>query len=136
MATGPDLSTARLAVEALMDDTCTITRDAEGFSDDVLDPVTGRLAPPNPDTTSVYTGRCKVSPGGTQPSEREEGGSDVHARTYNGSVPWDAPMPAVGDLLTVASSHRDPQLVGKSFRVQSVAVSTFLVSRRMQLELR
>lgn len=148
MATGPDLSVARVVVEALMDDTCVITRDEEKFSDDVLDPVTGRLTPPTPDTITVYDssttgaegralgGRCKVSPQNTQPSERLEGGAEVNARMYNGSIPWDAPMPKIGDLLLIASSYRDPQLVGKTFKVQSVEVSTFLVSRRMQLELR
>lgn len=136
MATGPDLSVARVMVEALMDDTCTITRDPEQFSDDVLDTVTGRLVPPNPDTISIYEGRCKVSPQRTQSSERQEGGVDVYARKYNGSIPWNSPMPVIGDLLLITSSYRDPQLVGKVFRVQSVEVSTFLVSRKMQLELR
>ncbi len=136
MATGPDLSSARAAVEALMDDTCLITRDVEQFSDDVLDPVTGVLVPPAPDTINIYSGRCKVSPEGVQPSERREGGVDVYARTYRGAIPWGSPMPQVGDLMSITSSYRDPELVGKVFRVKSVAVSTFLVSRRLELELR
>lgn len=131
-----------------MDDTCTITYDSSGTRDDVLDDVTGALVAPDPDTVTVYDdttvgdggrdlgARCKVSPLRIDPSRSQEGGLDVQSRAYQGSLPWDAPAPEEGALLTVTSSRRDPDLVGKEFIVRGVGFSTFLVSRRLVLELR
>lgn len=146
--TGPDLNNARAAVERLMDDTCTITIDAQGAGDDVLNDADGSLTPPDPDASTIYddttTGdggralgaRCKVSPAGLAPQTIIEGDVDISQRVYNGSIPWDAPMPPVGGVLKVTSSRRDPQLVNEEFQIRSVVVSTFLVARKMQLVLR
>lgn len=131
-----------------MDDTCTIIRDSQGTADDVLNTVTGSLVPPAPDTVTVYDGatlgdagrelggRCKVSAADPATDVRRQGGVDIFETAYNGSVPWDAPMPAIGDVLTITSSRRDPELVGQEFRVTAVGVSTFLISRRLRLDKR
>lgn len=147
--TGPDLSFAREQVEALMDDTCVIFLDDEGTEDDVLDEVTGELQPPADDTANVYDettlgyedrpleGRCKVTPqGNDNPRYRNEAGEILSTRWYNGSIPWDSPLPVEGAILRVTSSRRDPELVDQEFRVREVVVSTFLVARRMVLEFR
>jgi hypothetical protein len=119
--TGPDLTTARQAVENLMDDTCTIYRDVEGTADDGLDPETGELLLPDPDADLVYAGRCKLAP--TLPG------------AYSCGLPWDSPEPAIGDVVTVDSTRRDPDLVGKTLVVRDVLYSTFLVSRKLTLEI-
>jgi hypothetical protein len=147
-ATGPDLSTAREAVEALMDDTCEISWDAQGVGDDVLDEETGDLLAPDPDSGLVYDattlgdggrelgGRCKVASIGRDPRTTTEGGVAVLTGLYNGSIPWDAPVPPVGATFKITSSRRDPDLVGQEFIVKDVAFGTFLISRKMTLEIR
>jgi hypothetical protein len=115
----------------------------------VLNPATGELEPPDPDTTVVYDdatigdggrglgARCKVTPKSeARPIVTLEGGTQVLPRYYDGSIPWDAPAVYPGDVLTITSSRRDPQLVGKSFRVRESLTSTMLVARRLVLELR
>jgi hypothetical protein len=134
--TGPDLTGARAAVERLMDDTCTISSDPEYTADDTLDEETGELLRPAPDAATVYDGPCLVSAERITPSSSAEGGTTIETRVYHGLLPWNAPVPVVGSLLTVTSSRRDPELVGKVFIVRGVAFKTKLVSRRLALELR
>src|SRR5688500_2162192 len=119
-----------------MDDTCTITHDAQSTQDDTLNTTTGALAPPNPDTVVIYTGRCKVSPMGASTAVAAEGGQPIRPRAYRGSIPWDSPMPSIGAILKVTSSRRDLELVDQEFIIMDVMQSTFLVSRRMVLERR
>lgn len=131
-----------------MDDTCAITRDAPADDAEDLDPDTGILYPPIEDDGVVYDdlstgiggrelgGRCKVAPLGYQDSSDEQGGHDIYAQTYQGSIPWDAPVPQRGDILTVNTSRRDPALVNAQFTVRKVLVTTMLVSRKMVLERR
>lgn len=146
--TGPDLTVARQAVEALMDDTCEIVHDPQGVADDTLNTVTGELNPPAPDDTTIYDattlgedgrelgGRCKVTPMTRDPRSTTEGGVAVRTGLYNGGLPWDAPIPPIGAVLTVKTSRRDPDLVDQEFVVKDVAFGTFLVSRKMMLEIR
>lgn len=129
-----NLTTAQRAVEALMDDLCIITHDV-GVTDDAFDEATGKHVPADPDSTMIYAGPCKITPaGGT--SSGSEGGATVLATRYRGSLPASSPPVPVGSLLRVTSSLRDVQLVGRVFRVTGVAASTFLVQRRLELELR
>lgn len=118
-----------------MDDTCVITHDASGPGDDVFDQDTGTLTPPAPDTVELYDGRCLI--------RREsvgkvilEGGAYVGDRDYVARLPASTPEVPRGATLTVTSSRRDPQLVGKVFRVLEVSIGTFLIARRVTLELR
>lgn len=134
--TGPDLESAREAIEALMDDTCTIHRDSEGELDDDLDLITGVLARPVGQPVLVYDGRCKVSKSAVQMKYSEEAGRAVPVRAYTGGIPVDSPLPAEGDILTVTSSRRDPYLVDQGFRVTEVVTSTWAVQRKFGLELR
>lgn len=133
--TGPDLSVAVSAIEALMDDTCVITVDS-GVDDDVLNEASGELVEvgaPEP----LYSGRCKVAPAG-QDRDRQviEGGRKIAVREYRGSIPLDAPVPPRGAILVITSSRRDPELVAKEFEVKDVIMSTFAVQRKLSLELR
>ncbi len=146
--TGPDLSTAVEAIEALMDDTCVIDRDPDAELDNVLDTVTGALTRPEGHPFRVYdettTGeggrplgaKCKVTKSNTQMKYSQEAGRAVRTAAFMGAIPVDSPMPWEGDILTVTSSRRDSELVGLTFRVGEVVVSTFAVQRKFELELR
>jgi hypothetical protein len=147
--TGPDLTTAREAVERLQDDSCIITRAGAA----VLNQVTGKMESPAPAT--IYNaaslgeggrsladkdgtgGRCSINyPSNTQPSYREEGGRQILRSVPEARIPLDAPLVLEGDILTVISSRRDPQLVNQSFRVSDVVEKSMVVSRRLVLEKR
>lgn len=132
---GPDLSVAVGAIEALMDDTCTITTDT-GVDDDVLNPATGVLAPVGAPAV-IYDGKCKVAPAG-QDRDRAimEGGRSIGVREYRGSLPLDAITPPRGAVLKITSSRRDPELVDKEFEIKDVIMSSFAVQRKLALELR
>lgn len=131
-----------------MDDTCEITWDPEGVEDDTLNTATGELTPPNPDSGTIYdastlgdggralSGRCKVSAIGRDPRTTTEGGVAIRTGLYTGGLPWDAPIPPIGSILTMKSSRRDPDLVNKAFIVKDVVYGTFLISRKLMLEIR
>jgi len=130
-----------------MDDTCVIRRDPEGVTDDTFDEDTGELNPPDPDESTIYDadtlgdgdralgGRCKFSPSKSAIPNRQ-GGLDIKVGEYNCGLPWDAPVVEIGDVVECLSSRRDPELVDKQFTVKDVVYSTFLVSRKLLLELR
>lgn len=147
--TGPDLTVAREAVERLQDDACIVTRAGVA----VLNETTGVMESPAP--TTVYSaasvgeggrsladadgtgGRCSVSyPSNARSGYREEGGRQVLDSVPEARVPVDAPLIKEGDIFTVVSSRRDPQLVTKSFRVSDVIEKSMAISRRIVLEQR
>ena len=140
-----DLTYGRTMVETEMVDLCAITRDPQGEEDDTFDRETGEYEAPENDVTIVYdedstgaadralNGMCLVTPENTQPHAGDAGGDPVSANAYKAMLPWDAPMPAVGDTLTITGSLRDEHLVGQDFDVDLVEVSTVLVDRRLRL---
>jgi hypothetical protein len=155
-ATGPNLSTAVAKIEALMDDACIVTYDAEGERDDTLNRTTGAVAHPGSDSSTIYNkdtvgtagrsladtdetgGKCKVSPASQSDiaSLVTEGGDQQTTQFYKASLPVDSPVLPEGAVLTIVSSRRDPELVDKVFRVREPRFSTFTVSRKYLVELR
>lgn len=148
--TGPNLAPARVAVERLMDDSCEITRPNLGTG--TLDEASGKILSPTPtviynQTTTGEGGRsladaenlggmCSTSrPDRRQASFHESGGRIIGNASPIGKIPVDAPLIKVGDLYRITSSRRDPQLVGKVYRVAEVIFSTYSVSRRLVLEI-
>ena len=114
-----------------MDDTCTIVR---GSTPQVLDGDSLELV--SDPAAEVYTGRCKFG------RKSAQGGNEgwTHAKaafvTYAFSVPADSVPPEVGDRVTVTSSRRDAESVGRVFVVSDVPeLSTLLVSRKFDAEL-
>lgn len=125
-----DLTAARVTAGTTLTATCTITRDAEGHGDDVLNTTTGALVPPDPDTATVYAGACTVRPvSRLQPSE--EGGADVYRYLYRVLLPITV-EPDIGDLVSVtaAGDDGDPSLVGRTLVITEVAYSSRAVLRR------
>lgn len=141
--TGPNLAPAKRAVEKLMDDTCTITVDEHGVLDGTVDQDTGRLVKRDPHPGLIYDGPCKVRSEGLVSGTHgaPEGGSTINPRIYTGAIPLDidgvlTPEIPVGAVLVVTSSRRDPELVGKEFRVGETRYGTMVVSRKFVLEFR
>lgn len=128
---GPDLEAGRLAVEALMDDTCVIARPAPDGSKDVeLDPVT--LKPlPGQDATTLYDGPCTISPADTTAQESTVGGQAQTTTRYKLKLPInDSPADLLtGDQVTLSSSRRDPAAVGRTYLVSEETTGTMSVSR-------
>lgn len=147
MAPFPDVTHARDVVERLMVDECVITRDPKGHDDDIFDTGTGKYFRPVDDDDIIYdstttgfegrslNGKCKFSPQQNRSDlPREEGGRPEITRTYDGSLPWDAPEIKPGDLFTIVASARDPNAVNKTMVVLNETITTILVQRRITLE--
>lgn len=129
---GPNLATAKTAVERLMDDTCTIIRPAT-TGEMLLSQETGELAASlgNPRIV-IYEGICKVK---LKSSNRfTMGDSDEAKRRYEGSIVLEADPIQVGDLWEHTSARRDDQLVGRTFKVVEIVLSSFAISRKVTLE--
>lgn len=137
---GPDLSAGQQAVEALMDDTCTV-RDFVDPSLWVTDPETLRLTVP-PGTPVVYDGgKCKFKPLGVSLGGRAtEGGQQLAVDQFKLDVPLGSPVFVEGQAVTVDSSRRMPAAVGETFVVKgplprTMAVQqSFVVERRKRVE--
>lgn len=131
-----DLTTARAAVATILVDTCTVTLDAPGADDDTLDQTTGVLTPPDPDTTTLYTGACLVRPADNVPRVVSEGGVAITATLYEAVLPYSADVIPPGAVLTLTASSWDAALVDRSFRVRETVVSSVNLRRRLLLEAR
>lgn len=125
-----DLAGPRATAEATLTATCTIRLDAEGTADDVLNTTTGVLVPPDPDTTTLYSGACTVRP---TAAERvgEEGGVVLYLHTYRLLLPI-AAEPVIGAVATIDSvdDSGDPALVERDLLITEVAYSSRAVLRR------
>lgn len=133
--TGPDLSTAKAAVEALMDDTCRITRDLA--SDDSLPDYVTLRSSKGSGPIPFYDGRCKIKDlTNGKSSTRFEGKKEYAVALYELDIPLDsAPALHRGDVVTMLTSRRDPGLVGRVFRVTEPVYKTFAIQRKALLEL-
>lgn len=122
-STGPDLSFAQEQSEALLDDRCDITRST------VTGTNTSTLALTTSDSTVATDAHCSVR-------HSREAVVRVGDRVadYEMRVPLDTAEIQRDDLVTITASRRDPQLVGKVFRVVEVVQKTFAVTRLCYLE--
>ncbi|MER6127883.1 DUF6093 family protein [Streptomyces sp. NPDC001795] len=137
-----DVEGARRVVDRILDDKLEVWRDSASRTDDVLDETTGRLVPSAPDEELVWDGLGSVMPLGrpalTQPVS---GALAVEPPTtdYQAVLPVDAPVLRRDDVIRVAGSvrpegARDPQLVGRRFRVSDEAVGTYSVVRIVRVQ--
>jgi hypothetical protein len=137
-----DVEGARRVVGRVLDDKLEVWRDRAGRTDDTLDEATGRLVPPRPDEELVWDGLGAVMPFGrpaiTQPVS---GAVTVEPPTtdYQAVLPVGAPGLRRDDVIRVAGSirpggPRDPQLVGRRFRVSDETVGTYSVVRIVRVQ--
>ncbi|MFB7500404.1 DUF6093 family protein [Streptomyces sp. NPDC056161] len=133
---------ARRVVSRVLDDRLEVWRDSAGRTGDVLDETTGRLVPRASDAELVWGGLGAVMPFGRPAITQPVGGSAVvepPITDYQAVLPVDAPVLRRDDVIRVAGSARptgprDPQLVGRRFRVSDEAVGTYSVVRIVRIQ--
>jgi hypothetical protein len=124
------LPALRAAAERRMVDSCTITHPAAGLG--TFDDDTHTYAPPT--ETPVYAGRCRVQTrDGLVAADRNVGERQITVLRFEVHVPLVATGIAVDDLVTITAA-RDPDLVGRRFRVTASHAKTDATARRLQCE--
>jgi hypothetical protein len=137
-----DVDGARRVVGRVLDDKLEAWRDSAGRVDDTLDEATGRLVPPKPDQELVWDGIGAVMPLGRPAITQPISGSmavEPPTTEYQAVLPVDAPALRRDDVIRVAGSvrpggPRDPQLVGRRFRVSDETVGTYSVVRIVRVQ--
>jgi hypothetical protein len=124
---GELLIEARAAAEALMVDTCTITRQG----DPTTDPDTG-VVTPDPDT--IYAGRCRVQQARAVGQRTDTGQVSVVMLRLELQIPTSVTGVAEGDDVVVDTSVHDPDLPGRRFRVRDLAHKSHASARRIGCE--
>lgn len=117
----------RSAAESLMVDACTIHRQGELFTD--FD--TGVVSPV---MALVYEGVCKVQQTIAQSSNPSAGGHSFTVQDARVDLPVLAGPFLVGDVVTVAASVLDAQLVSRRFRVVELFHKSFATAQRIRVE--
>lgn len=118
------LASGRAAAEALMVDTCTVTR----VTGQALDEDTGAYV----DTTStIYSGKCRVQVRNAATAALPLAGErEVVAFMLELQIPMSAAALAVGDKVTITASTHDTNLVNRVFRVRELFHKTHATARR------
>ncbi|MEU7640945.1 DUF6093 family protein [Streptomyces sp. NPDC039016] len=137
-----DVDGARRVVGRILDDKLEVWRDSGGRADDVLDETTGRLVPPAPDELLVWDGLGAVMPLGRPAITKPVDGAvsiEPPPTDYQAVLPVGVPVLRPDDVIRVAGSvrpggPRDPQLVGRRFRVSDEALGTFSVVRIVRVQ--
>ncbi|MEU0722876.1 DUF6093 family protein [Streptomyces sp. NPDC006140] len=137
-----DVEGARRVVGRILDDKLEVWRDSAGRADDVLDETTGRLVSPVPDDVLVWEGLGAVIPLGRPAITRPLSGAVAvkpPTTDYQAVLPVEAPELRPDDVIRVAGSvrpggSRDPQLVGRRFRVSDETVGTYSVVRIVRVQ--
>ncbi len=126
-ATGATLR-GRAAAEGLMVDACTSSRP--GGPAHTTDPTTGAVSY---GSAPLYSGKCRVQmmTGVRGDNLLRAGERSIVVQSAIISLPIDAPVHRVDDLITVTASALDPQLISRVYRVEDVTHKTYLTARRL-----
>lgn len=123
---GQTLTDGRALAEALMLDSCTITR---------VDPdvpfTTDANGVDHPTLLTVYAGRCKVQASKAQEANPETGGQVFTVQRYELHVPVGGYAPQVGDVATIAAATFDEYLAGQKLRVESLLHKSMATAYRL-----
>lgn len=132
MGTAESLERARARVELkVLLDHCVITLDPDGFSDDSFDRATLTWTRPPDDDALIYSGPCSIRSEAAHLTD--EDGNDVVSSTWIGKLPLlDSAAVRNGAILLVDDS-RDPEMIGRTFKVDQVYGGTFKVLRPLRL---
>ena len=114
----------RVSAEALMVDTCTVTR-ATGTT---FNDTTGRTGST---TATIYTGACRVKAYDTQAQTPVAGDREWTVYPYIVSLPIAAAEVQVDDVITITDAALDPQLIGRAFIVVALSHKTHATARRL-----
>lgn len=128
MSVAAAIDAGRVAAEALMLDTCTITRPGAGKG--TWNEGTGTYDPPAP--TTVYAGKCKVQTRDVQVATPDVAGREAYV------VEWTLHLPVVGsegvrqgDAAMITAAAFDAALVGRTVIVQGPHLGTAKTARRL-----
>jgi len=113
---------ARL-IEALVD-ACTIQHPTSIATNTTTGATT-------PTYSTVYTGPCEMQ-GSMSPSAQEVAEAHLAVLAPTLKVPIAVVGVVEGDLVTMTSSRNDPELVGRTFRVQGPSHKSNATARRFQ----
>lgn len=117
----------RAAVERLMVDSCTITRQTIASTD----PETGQITY---NTTAVYSGKCRVQQKAPAARPHQLGEASVWLQRLELQLPMSVTQVASDDLVAITSSTLDADLVGRTWRVRELSHKTHETARRHQIE--
>jgi hypothetical protein len=121
-----DYSSGKTFIEGFMVDTCTITRDPKGRTDDTFDPMTGKVTSPTPPVV-VYTGKCNAKGATTVPSYLAGVESDMPK--YKILLPISVINIRINDRLTVTNAVNDTYLLNRILKIIDVTGSVNRVYR-------
>lgn len=122
------VAAGRARALSIMVDSATITRSATTFTNQDTGARTQSV-------TTIYTGRCRIQqqmPGSASASEPGE----AHLLMLQLSVQLPMSVQGVqpGDIVTITASQMDPELVGRTFRVNALSHKTHGTSRRLAVQ--
>jgi hypothetical protein len=119
----------RAAAEALMVDSCTVTRNAAGPTfNETTGAYTGGA------TSTIYTGACRVKPRDNADRVVQFGEEAVSFWPFLVSVPMSVDDVELDDFVTITASALDPALVGLVLRVRQVQAGSHITARRLSCE--
>lgn len=124
---GPVLLRGRRAAEDLMVDACTITRTASVSTNSETGAVTRT-------TTTVYTGKCKVSINSKTARPDNVGEDQLFLFRVQLQLPVSAVGVQIDDQALITSSVNDVELAGRTFAIRETAHGSFITSRRLMAE--
>jgi hypothetical protein len=116
----------RRSSEAIMKDTCRITRSG---GRPVYDPETEQTTVPTPST--VYEGKCKVQQTSMTSQTTEAGSQVVELYATRVDVPMSVVDVKVDDDIEIVTSLLDARLVGAHSRVDTVLSKSYATARRL-----
>ena len=116
----------RVEAEAIMYDTCIVSRPGEPFTDD-----DGIVTTP---LVEVYAGKCKVQTTVAQAASPVAGGHVFTVENLQLHLPVATSL-NTGDTATVTASLLDPSLVGLTFRLVELARGSQRTAARWNVEL-
>lgn len=129
MSRASAIERGRTAAELGMVDACTIRRRSTGGT---TDPDTGSptvaYLSPNP-----YAGKCRVQQAQASANQQDVGEDNLLLLRLEVQLPMTVVGLEVGDEITITSSARDPDLVGRLFRIHDLAHKTDATARRVQV---
>lgn len=138
MLTQAEIDGMHLTSASALPDTCTITRPS---GEPTLDTVTLDLDPAG--SVTVYAGICRVRPRESEEQDSQVGDLHETLSPYVGTLPavashegvtaGDPNDVLVDDYLTVVTST-DPAMVGRSFQIRHLGLSSWQIDRRLGLE--
>lgn len=118
----------RREAEALMLDSCTITRPGEP----VTDPDTGDVTNT---ATTVYAGKCKVQSKDSATANPEAGEATFTVVSRQVHIPANSADVQDGDVVTITTSRLNAFTVGKQYRVSGFEPDSFDTAFRLPVKI-